>query len=109
LFSIDVEGLDLSGLSLLGLSACETALGRIDAADNLRGLTASALAAGTSAVVSTLWPTRDQTAQFFFSQLYAALSAGHDRRHAFGAAQRQTREVFPLTADWGAFYLSGAP
>jgi CHAT domain len=41
---------------LVTLSACETALGRVDRADNLRGLPATLLAAGAEVVVGTLWP-----------------------------------------------------
>ena len=108
LFSADIPGMNLSGLSLLGLSACETALGRVDAGDNLRGMAAAALAAGASAVVGTLWPTRDDTNQFFFSRMYASLMNKETRREAFRQAQTETREQFPDFSDWGAFYLSGS-
>lgn len=51
----EVLGLDLRGLEPVTLGACETALGRIDLSDNLRGLPAALLLAGARAVIGTLW------------------------------------------------------
>lgn len=107
LFCVDILGFDLRGLSLLGLSACETALGRFDAGDNLRGLSAAALTAGASSVIGTLWPTADDTSEVFFTTLYANLMAGETRLGAYRKAQVKTRRLFPEYWDWGAFYLSG--
>ena len=46
LFAYQVAQLDLRGVDLVTLSACETALGRLDLGDNSRGLPAAFLAAG---------------------------------------------------------------
>ena len=47
LFAYQIAGLDLRGVELVTLCACETGLGRFDAGDNLRGLPAAFLAAGS--------------------------------------------------------------
>jgi CHAT domain len=100
--------LDLSGLDLVTLSACETALGRIDVADNLRGIPAALLIAGVSTIVGTLWNVETDTAKTFFTSFYGALKQTEDKRAAFQAAQRETRRQFPQYRDWGAFQLIGA-
>ena len=99
--------LDLSGLELVTLSACETALGRFDTADNLRGIPASLLLRGAQAIVGTLWPVETQTSRDFFTTLYRTLRSGGTRLAAFAAAQEQTRAAHPQYRDWGAFYYAG--
>jgi hypothetical protein len=100
--------LDLSGLELVALSACETALGRFDAADNLRGIPASLLLRGASAIIGTMWPVETRTSRDFFTTLYRELGRGSCRLDAFTQAQRATRAAHPQYRDWGAFYYTGA-
>jgi CHAT domain-containing protein len=104
----EVLGLDLRGLELVTLGACETALGRIDLSDNLRGLPAALLLAGAQAVIGTLWEVTADASTTFFTELYRRLRADDDDLiGAFGGAQRATRVVHPEYRDWGAFYLTG--
>jgi CHAT domain-containing protein len=103
----ELLSLDLRGLELLTLSACETALGRFDAGDNLRGLPASFLLAGVSTIVGTLWPVEANASEHFFTALYRQLRAGTGQLDAFATAQRETRAAFPKYRDWGPFYLIG--
>ena len=107
LFAYELLSLDLRGLELLTLSACETALGRFDTADNLRGLPASFLLAGVSTLVGTLWPVAVDPAESFFTSLYQQLTLGASRLEAFTVAQQTTRAAFPKYRHWGAFYLIG--
>jgi CHAT domain len=99
--------LNLGGLELVTLSACETALGRFDGADNLRGISANLLLRGTRAIVGTLWPVETWTSHAFFTALYRELGGGASRLDAFAAAQAQTRAAHPQYRDWGAFYYVG--
>ncbi|HTV66739.1 MAG TPA: CHAT domain-containing protein, partial [Bryocella sp.] len=103
----EVLKLDLRGLEMLTLSACETALGRFDEADNLRGLPSAFLQAGVATILGTLWPVAAEPAEHFFTQLYANVQHGMDRRDAFYQAQQETRKAFPVYRDWGAFYYIG--
>jgi hypothetical protein len=100
--------LDLRGVRLVTLSACETALGRIDRADNPRGLPAALLLAGAETIVGTLWEVDNDAARAFFVELYRGLAASLSRRDAFRRAQTEVRRRFPHPRDWGAFFFMGA-
>jgi CHAT domain-containing protein len=101
--------LDLHNVDLLTLSACETALGRFDLLDNIRGLPAAFLLRGVRTLIGTLWDTEVTAARLFFRTLYSHLRAApSDKAGAFRAAQEETRSRFPQYRDWGAFYLMGA-
>lgn len=108
LYAHELLSADLRGVELITLSACETALGRVDRSDNPRGLAATLLLAGAEAIVGTLWETRSDVARAFFVELYRALREHGDRRAAFRAAQQESRRRFPDPWDWGAFYYLGA-
>jgi CHAT domain-containing protein len=107
LFAHDLDGMDLSSLELVTLSACESALGRVDATDNLRGLAASLFRCGAQTIVGTLWPTGSKVCREFFTTLYRGLKNGASKRDAFAAAQRETRHKHPEYRAWGSFYLMG--
>ena len=108
LASYELLGLDLRDLDLVTLSACETALGRFDVADNVRGLAATLLRAGTRSVIGTLWPVESMTSAFFFTSLYRSLGQGAPTSVAFRNAQAATRVAHPAYRDWGAFTLIGS-
>lgn len=107
LFAHQILGLDLRGLELVTLSACESALGRYDLNDNLRGLPAAFLLAGAATVIGALWPVTAAVATLFFEELYSCLLNGHPKRDAFHRAQRVTRQAYPEYRDWGAFTFIG--
>lgn len=103
-----LSGLDLRGLRLVTLSACETALGRFDRADNLRGIPAALFLAGVRSIVGTLWEARATAAEVFFVALYQQLVTGQATiAQAYRPAQDETRRSFPTYRDWGAFVLMG--
>lgn len=108
LYAHEVLKMDLRGLEMLTLSACETALGRFDEGDNLRGLPSAFLQSGVSTIIATLWPVRPAPAEYFFTHLYTGVKRGLDRRDAFYRAQQETKGAFPIYKDWGAFYYIGA-
>jgi len=107
LSAYEILSLNLHGLDLLTLSACETALGRFDLSDNLRGLPAAFLLAGVATVIGTLWEAEASASEQFFSVFYRELQASGSKLDAFAAAQRQTRKTYPAYRDWGPFYLIG--
>ncbi len=104
----ELLGTDCRGLELVTLSACETALGRFDRADNLRGLPASLFLSGAQTLIGTLWPIHSDVSAWFFTNLYQRLHSGQGRLLAFSETQRETRERFPEHRDWGAFFYAGA-
>lgn len=103
----ELAKLDLRHIDLLTLSACETALGRFDMADNIRGLPAMFLQAGVQTIIGTLWEAEAECCETFFVALYTELEKGIAKTAAFALAQESTRKVFPDYRDWGAFYYSG--
>ena len=103
----EVFGVDLRGLELVTLSACETALGRVDHADNLRGLPAALLTAGVETIIGTLWETKEDVCALFFKIFYEHIKNGEKKYHSFYLAQQSTKDNFPEYRDWGAFYLMG--
>ncbi len=107
LYAHELAGRDLRGLSLVTLSACETALGRFDIGDNLRGFPANLFLAGAEAVVGTLWPVETSAASTFFRVMYRELAQNPSRLAAFTTAQQETRQDHSEFRDWGAFYYSG--
>lgn len=107
LFAYEIAGADLRRAELVTLSACESALGRFDLSDNLRGLPAAFLAAGASAVIGALWPVAPAPASTFFTTLYAHLAAGDAKLAAYRAAQDATRQQHRDYRDWGAFCYVG--
>jgi CHAT domain-containing protein len=107
LYSYEILGLDLTGLELVTLSACETALGRFDAGDNVRGFPASLILAGVSTIVGTLWEVETNASALFFTTFYEQLHAGASKLNAFYEAQQKTRASYPKYRDWGAFYFIG--
>lgn len=102
-----VLGRDLRGLELVTLSACQSALGRFDVADNLYGFPATLFLAGARTIMGTLWPVRSAPAELFFTRLYESLAAGTGLLDAFRSAQLATRAVFPDQRDWAACYFAG--
>ncbi|MCX2182207.1 CHAT domain-containing protein [Streptomyces sp. SKN60] len=106
-FAHDILRADLRGVELVTMSSCESALGRFDVNDNLRGLPAAFLSAGASAVIGCLWPVHPQVATDFFGTLYEHLARTPDRRAAFRAAQTGVRGRHPAYRDWGSFCFIG--
>ncbi len=107
LYAYEIAGIDLSNVDLLTLCACETALGRFDNNDNLRGLPASFLLAGVSTIIGTLWESEPESSAFFFKYLYQNLKQGLTKQQSFKAAQSLTRASYPEFRDWGSFYYLG--
>lgn len=103
----ELLGSDLRSLDLITLSACETALGRFDLSDNLRGFPANLFIAGAKTIVGTLWPIETRSSALFFVTLYKEIARGVGKLDAFRTAQLCTRAAHPELRDWGAFYLSG--
>lgn len=107
LYVHELTDVDMRGLEVLSLSACETALGRFDAGDNLRGLPARCFLSGAQTIITTLWEANAEASKEFFATFYERLHAGESKLDAFASAQRHTRKLYPKYADWGAFCFMG--
>lgn len=107
-FAYDFLPVDLRGVRLVTLAACESALGRFDRGDNIRGIPSALITAGAQAVIGCLWAVRPEPATYFYHHLHHGVARGADPEHAFRGAQLATRAAYPHYRDWGAFtYVHG--
>ncbi|MEQ8770479.1 MAG: CHAT domain-containing tetratricopeptide repeat protein [Phycisphaerales bacterium] len=106
----DIMRLDLPG-SVVVLSGCDT--GRMDAAfgDEVQGLTRAFVAAGASALITTLWPAHDRATQGLMESLYttaqkAGLGAA-SLRSALAQTQRTELHAGVHPALWAHLTFAG--
>ena len=98
---------DRSDLTVL--AACRTALGAGEDGQALASLTGSFLAAGSRAVVATLWDVGDAETAAFMEQLYFELGRGLAPAEALQAAKRRLRADprWNRPALWAGYVLVG--
>ena len=93
------------------LSACDTAVGRLQGQDGVATLSRAFLLAGAKSVVSTLWSVDDTVSAFLMKRFYQGLASGKDTAAALTDAKRAVVRTFGTRAlpyHWGAFVLEGA-
>lgn len=98
------------GAGLTVLAACRTAIvSPGDEGRTLASLTGSFLAAGSPAVVATLWDVEDEAAAVFMEQLYAQLRRGLSPAVALRRAKERLRADprWSRPALWSAYVLVG--
>jgi tetratricopeptide (TPR) repeat protein len=111
LTTLDIFNLHLSS-ALVTLSACQSGRSVVGGGDELLGLMRSFLAAGASALVSTLWAVEDRSTAQLMSAFYNYLSQGQRK----GAALRQAQldlmhdsqeSAYRHPYYWAPFFLVG--
>jgi CHAT domain-containing protein/tetratricopeptide (TPR) repeat protein len=111
----EISFLDLSEVSLVVLSACETALGKVESGEGMLGLRRTFRQAGARTVISSLWSVKDQSTSQLMQRFYERLwLSGESVLQALRGAQldllKQNRiesEGRGLPSTWGAFVLDG--
>ncbi|MBW4559644.1 MAG: CHAT domain-containing protein [Mojavia pulchra JT2-VF2] len=108
---------------LIVLSACDTARGRLTA-DGVIGLSRSALAAGSSSAIVSLWKVEDKSTSFLMKEFYTQLkeqqskSGKFDKAEALRQAMLKTKnyvdkntkkKIYSEPYQWSAFTLVGEP
>lgn len=83
--------------SLVVLSACQTGQSKIQAGDDLQGLTQAFLLAGTRTVISTLWSIEDQATTGFMVDYYGRLQ---EKGMNFVKALQQTQVSMIQSGKW---------
>ena len=96
----EIAGLDLPA-RLTVLASCRTALGGEEDGKALHSLTGAFLAAGSSAVLATLWDVDDAASAVLLEQFYHGLGRGQGPARALREAKRRLRD----SADWSAPHL----
>jgi CHAT domain-containing protein len=95
-----------SNASLAFLSACQTALGRTTAGQELIGLERGFFSAGVSSVIASLWEVHDQSTAMLAHEFYKALKQGAAPSRALQSAQLAVRHQYPQPVDWSGFVLA---
>jgi len=96
---------------LVVLSACDTAVGRLQGEEGIANLSLAFQLAGAKTVVSTLWSIEDTTALYLMKRFYAHLSEKDTVAHALTAAKRDMLKTYGAQAVpyyWASFKLEGA-
>jgi CHAT domain-containing protein len=85
---------------MIVLSACESALGRLERGEGVVGLTRSFLAAGARGVVASFWPVADESTATLMSEFYYALW----KKYSAAESLRQARIAMLDSEQWSHPY-----
>jgi CHAT domain-containing protein len=95
---------------LVVLSACDTAVGRLQGEEGIANLTRAWLAAGAESVVSTLWSVNDTFSLYLMKRFYAHLAAGSDKAQSLHDAKMDLLNQFGEDTPpyfWAGFTVTG--
>lgn len=108
LTALEISHLDLTNLDLVVLSACETALGRIDT-EGVYGLQRGFKKAGANTILMSLHKVDDEATQILMVEFYKNLMRGKSKHQSLKDAQKYLREVDNGKYDdpkyWAAFIM----
>jgi len=96
---------------LIVLSACDTAVGRLQGEEGIANLSLAFQLAGAKSVVSTLWSVDDTTALYLMKRFYAHLAEKNTVAHALTAAKKDMLRTYGSQAVpyyWASFRLEGS-
>lgn len=106
LTAYEVQGMNLDGVQLAVLSACETALGEVEAGEGVYGLQRAFSIAGVDKMIMSLWKVDDQVTRLLFESFYTQwLIRKNSIDKAFYFAQQEIKSRYPDPYYWGAFIL----
>ena len=97
--------------NLVVLSACETAVGRLEGQEGIETLSRAFLLAGARTVVSTLWTIDDTFSRVLIAQFYTGIANGETASVALRNAKLELLKTFGPQAvpyRWAAYTLEGA-
>jgi CHAT domain-containing protein len=95
---------------LVVLSACDTAVGRLQGEEGIANLSLAFQLAGAKTVVSTLWSIDDATTLYLMKRFYAHLAEKDTVADALTAAKRDMLKTYGTQAVpyyWASFKLEG--
>ncbi len=97
--------------NIVVLSACETAVGRLEGQEGIATVSRAFLLAGARTVVSTLWTIDDTFSRFLMAQFYTGIAGGQTASVALRNAKLELLKTFGPQAvpyRWAAYTLEGA-
>jgi CHAT domain-containing protein len=95
---------------LVVLSACDTAVGRLQGQEGIANISRAFVLAGARNVISTLWGTDDIFSSYLMKKLYARLAAKATIASALTGAKRDVLKMYGKEAVpyyWASFTLEG--
>jgi CHAT domain-containing protein len=95
---------------LVVLSACDTAVGRLQGEEGIANLSLAFMLAGAKSVVSTLWSIDDTSTLYLMKRFYAHLAERSTVAYALTAAKRDMLKTYGVQAIpyyWASFRLDG--
>jgi CHAT domain-containing protein len=102
----EIVGMHLRS-KLVVLSACETGLGKLQAGDEITGLTRTFLAAGADTVVASLWKVSDESTAVLMKEFYRRLSTGLAPAAALRESALAVRAKYRHPFYWAPFVATG--
>ena len=102
----DVVGLELQGRAVM-LAACGSSSGGLMRGEGVMSLARAFFQAGSTAVIGSLWPLRDDEAEQFVGPLYRRLGQGESIAGAVGATRRELIAARAPTAAWAGMVVLG--
>lgn len=107
LTAFEAQNLDLAGTELVVLSACQTALGKLQNGEGVYGLQRALRIAGAQNLLLSLWDVDDAVGREFMRIFYEKWLGGADKAAAFRAAQLAIKAKYPQPFYWAGFVLIG--
>lgn len=106
LTAYEVSNLNLSGTELVVLSACETALGKVQGSEGVYGLQRAFKMAGARYLLMSLWRVSDKETAEYMALFYGQMLKSGSVPQAYDYAQQQMRRRYPNEPfKWAAFVL----
>jgi CHAT domain-containing protein/tetratricopeptide (TPR) repeat protein len=105
----EIFGMNLKNASLVTLSACETALSKIEGGDDLVGLSRGFIYAGTPSILATLWKVDDASTSKLMEIFYRNWKSGMSKAGALREAQETVRGMkeYEHPYYWAPFIMIG--
>ena len=106
LTALEVSQLNLKKTKLVVLSACETALGKIEGSEGTFGLKRGFKLAGVEQMIVSLWSVPDKETMELMTLFYSDLTKSLNPVVSFSNAQKEMRNKYPTEPDkWAGFVL----
>jgi len=103
----EIANLNFQNVELVVLSACQTALGDIDASEGVYGLQRAFKMAGAKKLIISLWEVPDAETAELMQLFYTNIQKGETYYSALRNAQLTLKAKYKNTVKWAGFVLIG--